>query len=238
MSKHAWRIAVCDDVPSEQSQIISLIDETLDSTHICHTVTAFDSPRALLDAFHRGERYSLLLLDMMMDGLNGLELARELRAMNTGADIIFISANREMALYGYEVNAVRYLAKPAEPERLREALLYCHKKWREKKEILIPTERGQHRISLSDIQFVEAYDRGTLFVLANEQIRSRYKISEAEAMLPRAMFNLCHRAYIVNLSCVRSIRCYEFTLKNGHTIPIGKNRYNEVYTRFLDHLSD
>jgi len=238
MNPYAWRIAICDDVASDRAQAAAMIDTILTNSHIHHRITEFDSAQALLDAVGHGERYSLLLLDVVMEGMDGIELARRLRSRDTGTDIIFLSGNREMALYGYEVNAVRYLAKPADPEKLREALLHCHKKWREKKEILVPTERSLHRIPLSDIQFVEAYDRGTLFVLANEQIKSRYKLSEAEAMLPRALFTLCHRAFIVNLSCVRSIRCYEFVLKNGQTIPIGKNRYNEVYKRFLDHLAD
>ena len=59
----------------------------------------------------------------MMDGLNGIQLAAALRCRNNETQIIFISSNREMAMDGYEVSAARYLAKPLNPDKLKEALL-------------------------------------------------------------------------------------------------------------------
>lgn len=90
----------------------------------------------------------------------------------------------------------------------------------EKKEILLPTIRGKHRTSFTDIQYVEAFDRGTRFVLANETVECRLKFNEVEALIPKSSFLLCHRAYMVNLSCIKYIRPYEFSLKSGETVPI------------------
>ena len=58
-----------------------------------------------------------------------------------------------MALRGYDVSAARYLAKPLQTERLREALLYCYKTFCEKKEILLPTEKGQSKLAPSSILY-------------------------------------------------------------------------------------
>ena len=143
-----------------------------------------------------------------------------------------------MALCGYEVSAVRYLAKPLDESKLKEALLYCYRIWQEKKEILLPTDMGKHRTSFSDIQYVEAFNRGTRFVLANETVESRLKFGEVEAMLPRSAFVLCHRAYIVNLSCIKFIRPYEFLLRSGENVPIGKGRYPAIRKKFIDYIAD
>lgn len=231
-------IAICDDVKGDRIQIASMTKEILKREDIPCSVAGYDSAKALLDAIHSGAQYSILLLDVMMDELDGIEFARLLRARQDKTDIIFISSNREMAMCGYEVNAARYLAKPIDGAKLKEALLYCYEKWREKKEILIPTNLGLHRISISDIQYVEAYDRGTRFMLGGGPMQSRLKMSEVERLLPESLFFQCHRSFIVNLINIKGIRCYEFELKSGLPVPIGKARYNECYKRFVNFLSD
>lgn len=231
-------IAICDDVHADRMQIAAMTGDILKSEEIHCSITGYDSAKALLDGIHNSAQYNILLLDVMMGELDGIELARLLRTEQDNTDIIFVSSNREMAMCGYEVKAVRYLAKPIDQEKLKEALLHCYKKWREKKEILIPTNQGLHRISVSDIQYVEAYDRGTRFMLGGELTQSRLKMSEVESTLPKSMFFQCHRGFIVNLTNIKSIRRYEFVMKSGLLVPIGKARYNECYKRFVDFLSD
>ena len=173
-----------------------------------------------------------------MEQMDGLELAASLRKQQNKTAIIFISVNRELALYGYEVAAARYLAKPLDKERLKEALLYCYRNRQEDKEILLPTVMGQRRISVSDIQYIEAFERGTRVVLLEESEESRCKFSEMKEMLPEHLFLQCHRSYAVNLSCVKIIRRYDFILKSGLTVPISKNRFLEVYQLFADYIAD
>lgn len=58
-------------------------------------------------------------------------------------------------------------------------------------------------------------------------------MSEVEELLPTDKFILCHRAYMVNMSEIRVIRRYEIELKSGEVIPVSRNRYNEVYDKFV-----
>lgn len=232
------KIAVCDDIQTNCAQIIGMTKQILQDAEILHSVSGYESARRLLTDIQNGAQFHILLLDVMMDEMNGMELAAELRKQQNKVNIIFISSNREMALCGYEVSAVRYLAKPLDEDKLKEALFYCYRIWQEKKEILLPTDKGKHRISFADIQYVEAFNRGTRFVLANETVESRHKFGEVEAMLPSSAFVLCHRAYIVNLSCIKFIRPYEFLLRSGETVPIGKGRYSAIRKKFIDYIAD
>lgn len=232
------KIAVCDDDRKDCIEIINKSKKILQEEKISHSIAAYDNAKVLLADIQNGVTFHILLLDVMMDEMDGMELARELRKMKNNAAIIFISANREMALSGYEVSAVRYLGKPLEKEKLKEALLYCCRNQQEKREILLPTVQGKCRISVSDIQYAEAFERGTRVVLTNESVECRLKFSEMEEMLPKPAFLLCHRAYLVNLSCVKYIRNYEFELKNGQVIPIGKGRYADVQKKFVSYLTD
>lgn len=232
------RIAVCDDTSADRAKVTGMTTQILQEVDIACSISEYENGKALLADIRSGVPFHILLLDVVMDELNGMELAAELRKQQDKTAIIFISSNREMALLGYEVSAARFLAKPLDPDKLKEALMYCCKCWQEKKEILLPTVQGKRRISFADIQFVEAFDRGTRFVLANAAVESRLKLSEVEAMLPKSAFILCHRAYIANLACVKYIRHYEFVLKSGEIVPIGKGRYSEIHRKLVDYLAD
>ncbi|MBQ8813912.1 MAG: response regulator transcription factor [Lachnospiraceae bacterium] len=231
-------IAICDDDQRDLTTIDELTRSILQSEGIIGEIVCYESSRDLLEVITNGERFHLLLLDVQMDELGGIELAAALRKQKNKTAIVFISSNLEMALRGYEVSASRYLAKPVDPERLREALLYCYKEWREKRELLLPTDQGQQKVSASEILYVEAYDRGTRFILTEEPVETRLKFSEAEALLPASLFVLCHRAYLVNLAYVKRIRSCEFELKTGATVPISKHRFPVVNKRFIDYIRD
>lgn len=232
------KIAVCDDVRSDLLEITVMTKEILQDAGITHSIVGYESGNELLQDIQNGAKFHILLLDVVMDELDGMELAAQLRKQQNKTAIVFISINREMALRGYEVSAARYLAKPLEKGKLKEALDHCFEDWQAQKEILLPTERGQYRISLSDIQFVEAFDRGTRFVLADEKVECRLKFGEVEAMLPSSSFIRCHRSFLVNLSGIRSIRPYEFSLKSGQAVPISKGRFSEIHKKFVDYLAD
>lgn len=232
------RIAVCDDADSDRIAIAEMTKEILQTEGIAHSVTLYDSAKELLADMNGEALYHILILDVMMDDMDGITFSEQLRKWDDKTQIVFVSSNREMALRGYEVNAVRFLAKPAEEEKLREALLFCYRAWREKREIVIPTESGLRRTLLSEIIYAEAFDRGTRFVLSNDVIETKMKYSEAEELLPKPAFLLCHRGFIVNLAWTTYIRHYEFTLKNGNTVPIGKGRYAECHRLFLQYITE
>lgn len=67
-------------------------------------LSGFESATALLTAIQGGAQFHILLLDVMMKGLDGMELAAALRKLGNDATIVFISSNRDMALRGYEVS--------------------------------------------------------------------------------------------------------------------------------------
>ena len=232
------KIALVDDSESDREQIGGMVREYMDRLGGAYTMCVYSGGQALLDDIHSGKRFNLLLLDVMMGEMSGMDLAAELRRQQNKSFIVFISNNREMALRGYEVSAARYLTKPLVREKLEEALLHCYKCWQEKKEILLPTDHGQCRISYADIEFVEAFERGTRFVLVGETVDSKLKFSEVESMLPKPAFIHCHRAYIANVAHVRRLRPNVFEMRSGATVPVSKHRYSDVSRRFFDFIAD
>ena len=144
------RLAVCDDEPDFCEQTAQWTREILQQERIEADIDRFESARALLKAMEAGASFSILLLDVVMDGMDGMALAAALRAQGQRMPIVFISNNREMALRGYEVAAARYLAKPLERQKLREALLYCCQTLGAGGELLVPDAGGHRRIRSAD----------------------------------------------------------------------------------------
>ena len=231
------QIAVCDDESTDRQQAADLTREIMAAEGLACGLSAYESGAALLNAIQSGARFHILLLDVMMANMDGMELAAALRKQGDATCIIFISSNREMALRGYEVSAARYLAKPLQMDQLREALLYCCKTFCEKKEILLPTSKGQRGISLSKILYAEAMERVTKLALTDRLEEVSMKFSNLSALLPERQFALCHRSYLVNLDYVAYIRGQELELTTGEVLPVSKYRLDDLQKRLIDYLS-
>ena len=231
------QIAVCDDEPIDRQQVETLTTDIMTAEGLACALSGYESATALLTAIQGGAQFHILLLDVMMEGLDGMELAAALRKLENGTAIVFISSNRDMALRGYEVSASRYLAKPLRKEQLREALLYCCKTFCEKKEILLPTAKGQRRILLSEILYTEAMERVTKLALTDQMEEVSMKFSDLSALLPECQFVLCHRSYLVNLEHIAYIRSRELELTTGAVLPVSKYRLDELQRRLVDYLS-
>lgn len=230
------QIAVCDDDSIDRQQAADLTLEIMTAEGLACDLSGYESATALLTAIQGGAQFHILLLDVMMDGLDGMEFAAALRKLGDNTAIIFMSTNREMALRGYEVSAARYLAKPLQRTQLQEALLYCYKTFCEKKEILLPTTKGQRRIPLSDILYVEAMERVTKLALTDRLEEVSMKFSDLSALLPERQFVLCHRSYLVNLEHIAYIRSRDLELTTGEILPVSRYRADDLQKQFVAYL--
>lgn len=212
-------IAVCDDEVIDRKRAKRITTDIMEAEGLACSLSVYESAKALLTAIQGGAQFHILLLDVMMDGLDGMEFAAALRKLGDNTAIVFMSTNREMALRGYEVSAVRYLAKPLREEQLREALLYCYKTFCEKKEILLPTEKGQSKLAPSSILYVESWERGARLQLTGGPIETSVRISELASMLPERSFIFCHRTILVNLAFIKHLRSCEIELADGRILP-------------------
>lgn len=237
-SKPSVSIAICDDEPNDLAEMETITNELLEAEGISCSISRFGDAGSLLSAAQGGETFDILLLDVMMENLNGIELAQVLRRQGNDTAIVFISTNRDMALLGYEVSAVRYLAKPIQPKKLQEALLYCCRTYLMQKEILLPTTGGARRIPVSDIIYIEPWERGTRLILVDGECKTGSKISELERLLPKERFAFCHRTLLVNLTFIQVIRYCELTLKNGQVLPVSKYRQAQMKESFMRYLRE
>ena len=158
------RIAICDD---EQEAVESHKKAVEAALGLCRAVgeiiTYTRSDNLFCDIVEDGFHFDLILLDIEMPGMDGMELARLLRGKGDRTEIIFVTGIPDYAPEGYDLEAVSYLVKPVKRERLCTALDRAREKAGRRNAILAPVCAGElERIYVSDISFLEGAGHETI----------------------------------------------------------------------------
>ena len=188
-----------------------------------------------MEAVLDGVKFDMMILDVLLPDKNGIELASCIRDCSNNMPIVFISNDKEMALCGYEVNAVRYLAKPLDTEKLREALIYCYEQ-QKKNKIIISMNSSTYKFLPKEIMYIETCGRGSCIYLQDQKLQTSNKISELEIQLCKYGFIRSHQGFLVNLCFVRAVRPNELELLDGTNIPISKHRFKDVKNTFMSYI--
>ena len=188
-------------------------------------VDGFTSGEALLAAVKKQTRaYELILLDIEMRGINGIETAKELRRLLPDCYIIFITSHDEFALTGYEVAAFRYLIKPVDPQKLTEAIAAVRAELADHVTLHVEDGPVEALLRAKDIYYIEAQDKRVRVVLKNTAFSDRRGIDEVAQALEGEDFFRVHRSYLINLRYVGRIDKNEVQLVSGETIPLSRLR--------------
>ena len=238
MTAGVWRmlsIAVCDDEMIECARMAGRIRGALEEMKVPCFVRQFNSGRELLGA---GEKFDIVFLDILMDGLDGMKTAGEIRQKDFCGLLIFVSSSREYVFDAYEVEAFWYLTKPVEEEKLKRVLYRAVQRIEAAAMdfILINRERQKQKIFLEDILYFEI--RGRLIDIHKTDGVSDYygKISVLEKELAEKGFFRCHKSYLVHLNYVKGYNRQEITMESGEKIPVSKRRYEAFCKALLTYM--
>lgn len=216
------KIAVCDD----ESLFVKKIYQYLWEQHDC-AVECFISPSELLEKYRRGERYDVLFLDIIMEPVNGIELAKKIREHDKRALIVFLTVALEYAPAGYEVDAFRYLLKPVTEKDLLDTMKAIREKLAVSQILRIRTPEYEMLIHTEELHYLEADNKDSILYYMGDTITVRKSLSELENRLPSRYFFRVHRKYLVNLACVREFDDKKLTLDCGKTLPLSRRRSAE-----------
>ncbi len=227
-------IAVCDDEKVEIEYLTALTREWANSAE-CHVnIAGFMSAEAFLFKYEEDKSFDILLLDIQMDGMDGVALAEKIRENNSSVQIIFITGFPDYISRGYDVSALHYLIKPVEKEKLFSVLSKANDNLKKsEKFILLTIENENFKINLNDIIYVEAFGHSSSVVCKSAEYKVKIPISDIYKMLDKE-FVYCHRSYIVNLKAVSGITKTDVVFDNGKTVPVSRRMYNEVNSAFIN----
>ncbi|MBS5874178.1 MAG: response regulator transcription factor [Clostridiales bacterium] len=230
------QIAICDDEKAVRDALFSLSRDMLAKAGEDAQITLFPDGNSLCHACETDDAsFDLIFLDIKMDGLDGMDTARRIRACDDKVLIVFITSSAEYVFRGYEVRAFRYILKPelshSFPLVFHESLdELLHKR---EDRFCFQFNGESIAVALDDIHYFES-DRRILYIhMAKQTYKTYRKLDEVEQALKKKDFVRCHQSFLVNARMIQRVGAAAVTLKTGETLPVSKRRYKETSEAFL-----
>lgn len=227
-------IAICDDEP----KCISKVREDLcllQSHENEYSFDEFSSGKELLAEFTKG-KYAIIVLDIEMQGLNGLETAEFLRNIDDKVIIIFLTSYEKFACQGYAVRAFRYILKnqprSVYMKQLDDAV---REYYRNTRYIFASDGEKTEKLSTDDVFFIEVFSHKLLIHSKNGDYFTKGTLSELEKQLADLMFVRLDKSSLVNIANIDYIRKNELILVNGTTLFASRNHIKNIKQCFMDY---
>lgn len=222
-------IAICDDDKSQINALKNMLTEW--------------NSRIVVNEYNSAEHFlfnypdkpcDLLLLDIEMGDMNGMELSGKLRDKGDMLPIIFITGFSEYIGEGYDVEALHYLIKPVNKAKLFQTLDRYADRHKADNRVILPVDDESVCVNSNDIVYLEAFGKKTHITLnSGKEIICNWGLSAVAEKLGKD-FVFCHRSYIVNIGYISSISKAEVTIDGGKKIPLSRRHYKEVNDRFIE----
>jgi DNA-binding LytR/AlgR family response regulator len=232
-------IAICDDSKQER-QILAALFKRYQELHATPLqIHIFQNGFSLLDAIDQGKRFDITILDILMPGENGIEIARNIRASGADTEIIFLTSSPEYAVDSYEVKAQNYLLKPVTEEKFFASIDSILAELDEKDTasfIIYTTEKQYSRIRVSSLVYGEVTHRTITLHLADQtMISAVMTFTEFQDILKAYPdFIYPHRSYAVNMHYIQYVTKSDIILTDGQKIPLSRNNYMKISEQFLN----
>lgn len=234
------KLAICDDRQSDLAELQALLEEYRETRRELElAVFAYSSASALLDA---GSDFDLFLLDILMPGLNGIELGQELRRKNPMAPILYLTTSRDFALESYRTEAMGYLLKPVDRDALFRNLDRATERcvMEKARALVVYVEDGMRRIFYYELVCAEAARRTLFFHLTNGTVLAsagrKLNFSKMwEILRGDGRFLLVRRGCLVNMDRVEWFRETGLELAGGQRISLPRCRRAELRKAYLEY---
>lgn len=231
------RIAVVEDDPAACQQILDYLNRYQSENGEHFTVSVFDDGAKIAE--HYRPIYDILLLDIEMKQMDGMEAARRIRQTDDGVVIVFITAAPQYAINGYEVQALSYLLKPvpwfAFSQELKRSIGQARR--RENQSILVQAGAKQTRIELDDIIYIESIRHTIIFHTSSGKVSTSSTLKELESKLASHDFFRSNSCYLVNLRHVTGVEDQNCVMSNGERLRISRPRKKAFVTALAGYIN-
>ena len=209
------KIAICDDDASARTYLQALAADWAKKNRHLAEIKLYSQARQFLFDYSEEKDFDILLLDIEMPEVSGVQLAKQIRRDNTHVQIIFITGFYEYFSDGFDVSALHYLIKPVDGSRLHPVLDRAadNLSFRQRS-VLLSTADGDIKVSLADILYLEADRMHVIAHTAQGDFRSRVSLAKLMEQLDDTFFKV-HRSYVVGLKFIKKITRTEITMQNG-----------------------
>ena len=228
------KIAICDD----EQYFIEELKKVISAYSIRKNVEIYVNEFTCLEALMASTKsFNVIFLDIRFDGKNeGIDWAKRFRAEGNDTLIVLCSSLHDQAIYGYQAEAIRFLAKPISEHDVFDALNACASKLNTSSgQIAIKSNFANVIVSKSHIVYVESVLRKRRIVLkGNEEITTYETLNDLYNKLDKRRFAFTHKSFLVQLKMVDRIDSNTAFLTTGDKIPISKSVRAEFKYKLME----
>lgn len=236
------RIAIYDDDLHWRRQILELTNAyATENPEYCISFTAFEWGSELMDAARKTGGFDVYILDILMHGMNGIELGSRLRQMGFDGKIIYMSSSQDYALEAFKVKACNYLLKPlskdsffAAPDDVYNAIAE-----RKNKSIIVRTKESSIKVSFDSIEYAELCKRTVVYHLVSgrvlESISIRTSFSDAiHELLTDKRFILCGTSMVANMHHITMVEKDGLLFRNCRKVYLPRKACSDIRSAWYD----
>ena len=231
-----FKVLIVEDTPAEAQVLQDFLGRYAAEKGLELNVEVLGSALEFIDTRRAAD---LVLMDIDMPGINGINAAREIRRYDTAVQIIFVTSSSEFAVQSYVVGAYYYQLKPIWKDsffRLTDAVLAeCRK--RTQHSLILRCKSGVTRITLDSLEYCEVQGRTLVFhLLDGTVIESSGSMDElARQLADYPGFLRPHRSYLVNMEYIHNITAKSITMESLAEVPLPHGRFTAVRDQYLEY---
>lgn len=234
-----FRIVICEDDLSQRELLKGFIYTVFEETQDDLDLIEFGSGEEALSEEVILEGIDIFFLDIQMNKLTGMDLARLIRKENDISEIIFVTSLVNYIQEGYTVRAYRYLLKPINYEDLRSNLLSCISAITKKRDnfMIIENKGITYKILINKILYIEVRKKDLTIYTEDGAYITKNSMDKVEKELARYNFFRCHKSYLINMEHTEVIHKNTVLIGNQE-IPVSKHRIANLKTKLTYVLGD
>lgn len=227
-------IALVDDELTQLQNLEKLLTSQLQTLTpgSSHLIDTYLDGQSFLNQWTVG-KYDVVVLDIFMGGITGVEVAKEIRRTDRDVKLVFCSSSNEFATESYEVNAQYYLLKPATHGSIINMLQRLNPDLIQRKQFI--TLPDNHSVIIRDILYTEYFNHVvTIYLKNNKTHRIRINHATVEELLTPCgfIYSPC-KGFLVNFYEIVSTSDDSFTMSDGTNIPISRRKSKEIQSAYI-----
>ena len=228
-----YHIAIVEDEKEFSTQLEKYLEQYQEENNVRLKVSVFQDGAEILEDYKK--IYDVILLDIEMPRLNGMDAAEQIREMDTEVTLMFITNMASYAINGYAVGALDFVMKPINYYTFSMKMTRALKRVKQKdvEQILLTLPDGVKKIEINQIQFIEVQNRMLCYHTTEGDFELRGTMQSVEKTMEPYPFVKCNHWYMVNLKHVKEVR-KNIAIVGNHELEI--SRRNK--TAFLKALTD
>ena len=229
----AYRIAVCDDSVKDAAYVERILCKWAEQRRIEVYSKIFSSAENFMFNYAEDKRWDILLLDIEMDGMDGVSLAKEVRLDNEAVQIVFITGYSDYIAEGYEVAALHYLTKPVNAQKLFTVLDRAFEKTKLNERCLnLEISGDMIRIPFYEIRYLDV-QLNYVTIHAKKNYTVKHTLAEFEKVLDNRFVRV-GRSMILNLKAIQMVTRAEVYLSNNERLPLPRGAYEPLNRAIIE----